>query len=398
MMKRNLNLIFPVFLFILSACSGGQEREPVVHEDQELLPPSLQGEAAIERIELSGQQQQNLHPEIFRVQRNVVDHILVAPGVVFPAPEHSSIISAPIAGQIRQIYRSEGHWVNKGDVLFQIESLEYGTLVSEYLQAHAEEEFQASRLTRMKQLVEETISSVSELERATSEYRRASASVRAAYSRLKALGVLEEEIRSLVQSDDIDPVLRIHAPISGSVDVNFVEPGQSVNALENLSRILDTRTVLVRGYLSPDEARLLQVGDSVRIMRREDETGPAVASVVSSVNPGLDENSRSVVVNSIVSPDSGWPLPGENVRMEIISSTPKKVIAIPVESLSYDGNQAIVFVQREPGIFEKRPIEVSEIGPRHVFVASGLQEGEKIASSNVFSLKALSRYDMISEE
>jgi membrane fusion protein, heavy metal efflux system len=271
-------------------------------------------------------------------------------------------------------------------------------LVSDYLQAHAEEEFQASRLTRMKQLVEETISSVSELERATSEYRRASASVRAAYSRLKALGVLENEIQALIQSDNIDPVLRIHAPISGSVDKNFVEPGQSVNALENISRILDPRTVLVRGYLSPDDARLLQVGDSVHIMRREDESGPAVTSVISSVNPGLDETSRSVVVNAIVSPESGWPLPGENVRMEIFSSSPKKVIAIPVESLSYDGNQAIVFVQQEPGIFEKRSIEVSEIGSRHVFVASGLQEGELVASSNVFSLKALSRYDMISEE
>jgi cobalt-zinc-cadmium efflux system membrane fusion protein len=62
-------------------------------------------------------------------------------------------------------------------------------MVAEYLQAVAEEKFQTSRLERMKQLVAETISSSSELERAMSDYQRAMAVSIAAYAKLKAIGV-----------------------------------------------------------------------------------------------------------------------------------------------------------------------------------------------------------------
>lgn len=397
-MKRIHVYLFLALLVVVVACSDSKNQKTAAPVGQTDLPPSLTSVAEVVLVKLTTRQQQDLQIETAVVSSSLVNHIITAPGVVFPAPEHASIISAPIAGQVREINKYEGNWVRRGEVLFHIQSLEFGTLVSDYLQAHAEEQFQTNRLKRMKQLVEETISSVSELERATSEYQRASASVRAAYSRLKALGVLDEEIEAFLQSENIDPVLHIHAPISGMVEKNFVELGQSVNALENLSRVLDIRVVLVRGYVSPDDARLIAAGDTASITKREEEAAGGITATVSSVNPGVDENSRSVVVNILVPTTNNWPRPGENVRLQITSSSPKEIIAIPVQALSYDGNQPVVFVQNEPGVFEKRPIQVTEIGAQNVFVEAGLHDGERVATSKVFSLKALSRYEMIAEE
>ncbi len=397
-MNRYAILIIPALIFFVLACGDRKNNKVPVSVEQSELPPSLQDKAEVSLVKLTPRQQQDLKIETTLVSGSFVDNLITAPGVVFPAPEHSSIISTPISGQVHEINKYEGSWVQEGEPLFKIQSLEFGTLVSEYLQAHAEEHYQSNRLNRMKQLVEETISSVSELERATSEYQRASASVRASYSKLKALGVLDKEIDALVHDENIDPVLLVHAPISGMVEKLFVETGQSVNALENLSRVLDTRSVLVRGYISPDDARLVNKGDSVRIMKRENDPGSKINAVITSVNPGLDENSRSVVVNTVVPAIDNWPRPGENVRLEIISSSLKEIIAIPVESLSYDGNMPVVFVQIEAGVFEKRFISISEIGARHVLVESGLKDGESVASSKIFNLKALSRYDIIAEE
>ena len=383
------------FLFSCSSEKGTNNEEVAAQVE---LPPSLQApDKSNSIVQLSAKEQDELKIETAKISSNFIDYTVSAPGVVFPAPEHASMISTPINGQINRINKYEGSWVRKGEELFQVQSLEFGTLVSEYLQAFAEKQYQTTRLARLKQLVEETISSKSELERANAEYQRAIASEKAAYSKLKAVGVSDKEIESFTTEENFDPLLKIYAPINGVIEQNFVELGQSVNALENLSRVLDTRDVLIRGYLSPDDARLISVGDSVSVSRRENQQNMLKATIA-SVNPGLDENSRSIIANILVPTRDGWPKPGENVRLDIVTSSQKEIIAIPVASLSYDGNLAVVFVSKGNGIFEKRPIEVAEIRDKYVFVNSGLTSGEEIAVSKIFSLKALSRFDIIAEE
>lgn len=400
-MKKNrfLTIIFSVAIVSLFfSCSSEKSSGNRVAPEQKELPPSLKEKGEdVFLVRLSEKEQQELNIETVKVSSNFIDYSVTAPGVVFYAPEHASIISTPIDGQISRINKYEGSWVRKGDELFRIQSLEFGTLVSEYLQAHAEEHFQTNRLNRLKQLVQETISSESELERATSDYERALATSRAAYSKLKAVGVSDSEIISFTETEKIDPVLKIFAPIDGVIERNFVELGQSVHSLEDLARILDTRVVLIRGYLSPDDARLINAGDSVTISKRENNDAIANATIT-SLNPGLDESSRSVIANIILPTKGGWPKPGENVRLEIKTSSELEIIAIPIEALTYDGNNAVVFVKKGNGIFEKRTINVSEIRDKFVFVDSGISNNEEIASSKIFSLKALSRFDIIAEE
>ena len=397
-MKNIILLMVIGFTGLFVACnSANQKTGPEINVQKELPPSLKQADENTKLVQLSEKEQNELNIQAIAVENNFIDYTVSAPGVVFPAPNHGSIISAPINGQIRRMNKFEGEWVRKGELLFEIQSLEFGNLVSEYLQAFAEERYQTNRLSRIKQLVEETITSKSELEKATAEFDRASASSRASYSKLKAVGVSDKEIKSFTEFQNIDPVLKISSPIDGVIEKNFIELGQSVNALENLSRVLDTRDVLIRAYLSPDDARMIVVGDSVSVSKREKQES-SIKATITSINPGLDENSRSVIANIIVPTKNGWPKPGENVRIDIATSSQKEIIAIPVKALTYDGNDPVVFVKREKGVYEKRFIKVSEIRPQSVFVESGLNKGEEVAVSNVFSLKALSRFDSIAEE
>ena len=396
-MSKILFSIFITAIWLATSCKSEQSNEKQVAGGQTGLPPSLQAtEGKISMVHLSEKEQVELGIETIPVDVSWVDYSVLAPGVVFPAPGHSSIVSTPINGQINRIYKFEGNMVRKGEVLFQIQSFEFGNLVSEYLQAYAEERFQRNRLNRTRQLVEETISSASELEKTTSEYERASAIVRASYSKLRAIGVSDIEIMQFTEGDNIIPLLNIHSPIDGIVESNFVELGQSVSALENLSRLLDIRKILVRGYISPDDARLISPGDSVYISKHDRQS--KIGATIATINPGMDERNRSVIANVIISTVQGWPKPGENMRLEIRTATRMEMISIPVEALTYDGNQAIVFVRKGPDLYEKRPIEVTEIRDKNVFVATGLSDSEEIAITKVFSLKALLRFHIISEE
>lgn len=382
--------------FALAACGGKTTPETQGKANSD-TPPSISGVKAADLIRLSEKEQNELKIQVQPVTSAVQKYRIAAPGVVFPAPNHISIISTPINGRISKIDVQEGQAVRTGQELFCIESLEFGNMVSEYLQAISEETFQSSRLQRLEQLVEQTISSKSELDRARSDFQRAKTAVIASVSKLKAIGVSDKEINAFKTAESIDPTLKVQSPINGILDQRSVELGQSVNALQNLARVLDISHVLVRGYVSPEDARFIAVGDSVSITRRQNDTF-ALNALVSSINPGLDENNRSVIVNILLATQSNWPKPGENLHLAIQTSSPVEVITVPMEALTYEGNDPIVFVQKSDLNFEKRKIEVPEFRGKYAVVRKGLDKNEKIAVSQVFSLKALSRFDKISEE
>jgi cobalt-zinc-cadmium efflux system membrane fusion protein len=360
-------------------------------------PPSVAAAKTQNLVKLSDKEISELKIQTVQVSTDALNYLISVPGVVFPAPNHVSIISTPIDGRISSISAQEGQPVKKGQEIFSIESLDFGNMVSEYLQAVSEETFQSSRLQRLEQLVEQTISSKSELDRARSDFQRAKTSVIAAVSKLKAIGVPEKEIIAFKTAQSIDPTLKIHSPINGIMDQRSVELGQSVNALQMLSRVLDISHVLVRGYVTPEDARYISAGDSVTILRRQNELFEMKA-IVSSVNPGLDENNRSVIVNILLSTKDNWPKPGENLQLSIATSSKVDVISIPVEALTYDGNDPIVFVKVDESTYEKRKVEVQELREKYAIIRNGLQKNEHLASSQIFSLKALSRFDKIANE
>lgn len=388
--------LFMVALLFVAACGNQTNTAPKETANSD-TPPSISGVKAADLITLSEKEKNELKIQTQPVSGSVQNYRITAPGVVFPASNHISIISTPIDGRISKIAVQEGHTVKKGEELFSIESLDYGNMVSEYLQAVSEEAFQTSRLQRMEQLVEQTITSKSELDRARSDYQRAKTIVIAAVSKLKAIGISDKEINAFKTAESIDPTLKIHSPISGILDQRSVELGQSVNALQTLARVLDISQVLVRGYLSPEDAMFINPGDSVIVLRRQNESFD-IRAVVNSVNPGLDESNRSVIVNIVLNTKNNWPKPGENLNLSILTSSQKEVLTVPMESLTYEGNDPIVFVQKSESVFEKRKVDVQEFRDKYAVVRSGLDKTERIAVTQIFSLKALSRFDKIAEE
>ncbi|NEW83213.1 MAG: efflux RND transporter periplasmic adaptor subunit [Mariniphaga sp.] len=390
-----VNLLSFVLVIIYSC--GGKQAPAQKEKGASDSPPSVSGIKPENLVRLSEKEIAELKIQTIAVTSSLVNYSIDVPGVVFPAPNHVSIISTPIDGRISRIAIQEGEEVRIGQELFSIESLVFGNMVSEYLQSVSEETFQTSRLHRLQQLVEQTISSKSELDRANSDYQRAKTTVIAAVSKLKAIGVPANEINAFRTAESIDPTLKIHSPIGGSLDQRSVELGQSVNALQMLARVLDISHVLVRGYVSPEDARYINKGDSVKISRRQNDPFEMKA-VVTSINPGLDENNRSVVVNVLLASKDNWPKPGESLRLSISTSSQTEVITIPIEALTYEGNDPIVFVQISESTFEKRKVVVPEFRDKYAVVQKGLEKNERLATTQIFSLKALSRFDKIAEE
>ena len=382
---------------IFLACGPGPQEQP---QNQNTAPPPSVAEGASagpQVVTLEARQAADLAIETVRLQRRVLSYPIEAPGVVFPAPENISVVSAPVNGRIASISAHEGERVRKGQVLLTLESLEFSNLLAEFIQARAELAYQESQRERVRVLVVKKISPQSALEKVQADFDRADASHRAALSRLLAVGVSQADVDAWRTGNTLNPHLPMYAPISGAIAEHLIDLGQAVTAYQKLLTIVDLRQVKVEGYLSPEEGAAIGAGDSVEISLK-DNPDRVIATRVTSINPTLDERSRSITVYIITPTRDGWPKPGENVRLRISAVTPDEVLAVPSSALVYDGPTPTVFVQRDSLHFEKRPVELTRSAGEFSIVREGLTEGERIAVSQLFALKALSRFEQFSEE
>jgi len=306
-------------------------------------------------------------------------------------------VSAPISGRVARIMAHEGERVQQGDVLLEMESLGFADLVADYLEARAELTYAESEQSRLEQLVDRGISPVRVLEKARADLSRAETRVSANWSRLRAVGVTEDEMASWSTTSRERPVLRILAPISGFLDQHNVDTGKAVDENESLLTIVDPTTVLVRGYAPPEEASLLHPGEAVTIRPRQ-ESGVSVSSTITTVNPSVDPDNRSVVLNIKTPTSNGWPRPGESVQVIVTAISPQPVLSVPLEAIQYEGQEAVVFVAHDASTYERRPVSLLRVNATTAFVEDGLEAGEAVAITQVFTLKALSRFDLFGEE
>ena len=229
------------------------------------------------------------------------------------------------------------------------------------------------------------------------DYARASAAEQAAHTRLLSIGVKQTQIDIWDTGKTDQPLLKVYSPINGIVTEHLIDHGQAVSNYEKMLTIINLDKVLIRGYASPEDGSLINPGDLVEITQKDFQDQKLLAKV-STINPVLDPINKSITINVITKSLQKWPRPGQNVRLNIKVTTPQPVISVPLSSIEYEGDLATVFIQLTPNIYEKRYIKVSRLTGTAAIVQSGLNGEEVVAISQVFSLKALSKFEEFGEE
>ena len=398
-LKRLPPLISSVLILFMLAWLGCQEPEMGATDIEVGVPPSLEEETdEIAIVNLDAGEVDALHIETHTVQRLESSYLVSTQGEVLPSPEHFSVVSAPIGGRVKSIAAHEGEAVRKGGVLLELESLEYAELVADYFQAEAELNLATIERNRARELTDGRISAQSILDQKEAAYIQARANLAGSEARLLAMGLVKETIENWIDEEPAArSVLTMRAPIAGQIDLHHIDLGQAVEPLEELLTIVDSDYIMIKGYIPPELATDLRAGDTVRVFSRDD-VGYELVANITTINPTLDASNRSVVVNILTRSKEGWPRPGTAVSLQIEVSSTEAQITIPLSAVQYEGTRAAVFVRLNANTYEKRFVEVGRIDQEWAVIQAGLEEGEEIAVSQVFNLKAMSRFEQFGEE
>lgn len=288
----------------------------------------------------------------------------------------------------------QGSRVEKGAVLFEIESAELGRAVGAYRKNRALSALALKNLEREKALVEKKISPETDHIEAQMKYDEYRIELEAAANELAVMGLDAATVADITSDAQAGRLgtLPVRAPLAGTVIERHVTVGEAVEAGKELMVVADLSTVWVwMSLYERDLARFL--GESKKGRLRVQITTLAFQDrvfegAVDLIGSSVDEDDRTVKVRATLNNPDALLRPGMFCAANVVFETREHVIAVPKTALMTDEGKPFVFRLIRDGFVLRTDVEIGRVFADSVEIISGVSEGEKIVTEGTFICKS----------
>ena len=361
---------------------GAEQRKPKDDPDAEAREEHASIRLTDDQIEAAG-------IELAAVQDGTLSRRIVVPGTIVPHADRIARVSVKLSATVTELRKKLGDTVAKGEVIAVLESREVANAKSEYLAARLNSDLQKNLYERDKILWDRHVMAEQLVLKSRGAAAQAKVNLDIARQKLFALGLTENELAAL--PDEPETSLRrqeVRAPISGRVVDRKVDLGAAVgrdNLETELFTVADLDRVWVELAIGPTDLPMVAEGQTVSIAAHG-LSKRAVGKIV-FISPIVDRDTHSArVVVEIANPDGNWR-PGSLVHAAVAIEERSVALAVPVSAIQTIDKMRVLFVRTSEG-FEKRQVMLGDGDDRLFEVLSGVRDGETIAVSNTFALKA----------
>lgn len=302
--------------------------------------------------------------------------IVPATGEVLPLL--NSIVKSEISGRITSLRIEEGDFVEKGQVLLELDRTSLLTRVRE-----AERSLQADQLRleksernyeRLKELYAKKFVGEKEYLDAETDFNLAKLDLEIAQARLEDA---EEDLSKTT----------ITAPHEGIVTLMDVVEGQVISGATSVSNGTDLLTIAqlnelyMEANINEVDVEKLRVGQSA-LLRFDAIQDFEVEGVINVIAPSArrDENVRVFPIEVIFEVEDSRVRPGISATVEIPIESAKDVVSVLISGVFNEGDSTISFIQTDDG-WERREVDAGINDLQHIEIKSGIEEGEKVALS-----------------
>ena len=304
-----------------------------------------------------------------------------AAGKVDFVPSRVARVGPPIAGRVGTIPVVVGQKVGRGTVLVTLESVEVGRARGDFLAAKTRVEQTKAEVERENRLLAGGATSERAVLVAQTEQAQAQAQLRAAEDRLSTLG-----LGASANGQSVSLV----APIAGTVLQVNARMGQPVGPTDTLVVVGETEQVWLGVDVYERDVGKVHVGDEVRVSSIA-FPGRVFEGKVDQLGSVIDPD-RHVLDARIVLPNQDGALkPGMTASARILGEAAGDggiALVVPRHAIQTVDGSPFVFVQREPGKYEMRPVERGTELDDDVEILRGLDHKDVIVVDGSFILKS----------
>ena len=412
---------------------------PICNMSLILLAQDDAGHGGMRQLTVSEAAKELMDIEVAPVERKFVEAVVRMVGKVDYDETSLVYITAWIPGRLDRLFVDyTGVPIKKGDHMVYLYSPELISAQEELLQAY--------------QAVKDISRSESEVMR-----RMTKATAKAAREKLQLLGLTEEQIAEIEQTERVSDHMTIYAPASGIVIHKNALEGMYVETGTKIYTIADLSEVWVKLDANESDLEWLRYGQDIEFTTVS-YPGQLFKGTISFIDPILTERTRTVKIRVNVQNPDGRLKPGMFVKAVVRSQVAKggrimdadlvgkwicpmhpeivkehsgkcdicqmplvtteslgyvsndvalveKPLVIPVTAALVTGTRAVVYVQvpdTEKPTFEGREIALGPRAGDYYLVRRGLEEGELVVVKGQFkidsSLQILAKPSMMTPE
>jgi len=384
-----------------AAAPEAQAKEPEAGETHEEMPG---------RVTLTAAAISEAGIATWQVKPVDLEHLLVLTGSVGHDENRLLQVASNVRGRVAAIPVDLGAWVRKGDPILEIESVELGRAREEFVKELSELSVSARAYERARTLVQAKAISAGEFQTREGDYLTKRAAVEVAERALHLYGDSEQDVarlRARVASDSPGaadseaPRLVLRAPFDGRVVDRKVTPGALVEALQPLMILANLSNVWVFLQAYEKDLALLHNGLPVTI-RTEAYPQESFKGRIDFVGSTLDTTTRTVRVRATVGNPKEKLKPGMFVKAHVDVPKPaaeaKAILVVPQSALQTLEGRTTLFVEVEPGVFERQFVEVGHSFEGFTEILAGVKAGDVVVTEGSFVMKSEFAKSSLAEE
>jgi len=280
-------------------------------------------------------------------------------------------VSADLPGVVAKINFQSGQFVNKGDVLVELDTRQE---VSQLAALEAQRDLAKINYDRSQELNKQGVISRQEYDRAIADHKQTEANV--------------AETQATIERKTI------RAPFSGVLGIRKVNLGQYLAAGAAIVPLQSLNPIYVDFGVPQQESAKVRVGSTLQVVS-EDLGGRQFNGRVTALDSLVDQTTRNIQVQATLPNPDGKLKPGMFVQVQFGIGTARDVVTLPASAISYAPYGDSVFViseikdpkgQTYKGV-RQQFVKVDGSRGDQVAVVSGINPGDEVVTSGVFKLR-----------
>jgi cobalt-zinc-cadmium efflux system membrane fusion protein len=358
-MQKIFKQISPIFSLTLVAGAllmqscGSQEVKPVAEKEKFALPDTIVRSLRIDTVTTS----------------QLVNSITLT-GKVGSNEDNVVPVNALVTGNIQDVKVMLGDFVQAGQVLAVVRSSEMAGYGNDLINAQSNLRIAETNLLKTKDMYHSGLASMT-------DSLNAEVTVQQAKSELTRVNQVLKINGGSTQGEYI-----IKAPISGFIVQKSAINNMTIRSDNNVSlfTISDLKNVWIQANVYESNISLIHQGENVDVTTLA-YPGKVFKGKIDKVMNVLDPTSKVMKVR-VVLPNPDYSLkPEMYASITVADKENKQALSVPSQALIFDHSQYYVLVYKDRTDIKITPVQVINTVGDRTYIASGVNDGDKVVSS-----------------